>query len=154
MGDVHSALDRARRRAGSSPRCWPTRRAPIVFLGHTHRWQFGRLYLNVSPKTLQRMREELRRRTQDTGLSIGRVVADLNPYIRGARHYFRRVRRRTLGRLDRFVETRLARWWARKHRTRRPAWSLVSRGALYRQHGLERWNLPVARRPADARFAR
>lgn len=130
------------------------RRAPFVFLGHTHRWQFDRLYLNVSPKALQRMRGELRRRTQHTAVSVGHVVADLNPYIRGARHYFRRVRRRTLGQLDRFVETRLARWWARKHHTRRPAWSLVSRGALYRQHGLERWNLPVARRPADARFAR
>ena len=130
------------------------RRAPFVFLGHTHRWQFGRLYLDVSPKTLRRMRDELRRRTRHTGVSLDQVLADLNPYIRGARHYFRRVRRRTLGKLDHFVETRLARWWARKHHTRRPVWSLVSREALYRQRGLERWNLPVARRPADARFAR
>jgi len=37
---------------------------------------------------------------------------------------------------------------------RRPAWSLVSRDALRRQRGLERWNLPIARRPADARSAR
>jgi Group II intron, maturase-specific domain len=77
-----------------------------------------------------------------------------HPYIRGARHYFRRVRRRTLYRLDGFVNQRLARWWARKHGARRPAWSLVSQDALRCHHGLERWNLPAALRPADSRFAR
>jgi RNA-directed DNA polymerase len=130
------------------------RRARFAFLGHTHRWQFGRVYLDVSPKTLRRMRDELRRRTHHTGSSLDQTVADLNRYIRGARHYFRRVRRRTLSKLDFFVEVRVARWWARKHGARWPAWSLVSRDALRRQRGLERWNLPVALRPADARFAR
>ena len=130
------------------------RRAPFVFLGHTHRWQFSRLYLDVSPKTLRRIRQELRRRTSYTGLSLDHVLAELNVYIRGARHYFRRVRRRTLSKLDFFVEVRLARWWARKHSARRPTWSLVSRDALRRHRGLERWNLPMARRPADARFGR
>ena len=130
------------------------RREPFVFLGHTHRRQFARLYLDIGPKTLRRIRDELRRRTRHTGLSLDQVLAELNPYIRGARHYFRRVRRRSLSRLDFFVDVRLARWWARKHHTRRPAWSLVSRDALRRQRGLERWNLPIARRPADARSAR
>lgn len=130
------------------------RREPFVFLGHTHRRQSARLYLDIGPKTLRRIRDELRRRTRHTGLSLDQVVADLNPYIWGARHYFRRVRRRSLSRLDFFVDVRLARWWARKHHTRRPAWSLVSRDALRRQRGLERWNLPIARRPADARSAR
>ena len=130
------------------------RRARFAFLGHTHRWQFGRVYLDVSPKTLRRMRDELRRRTHHTGSRLDQTVADLNRYIRGARHYFRRVRRRTLSKLDFFVEVRVARWWARKHGARWPAWSLVSRDALRRQRGLERWNLPVALRPADARFAR
>ena len=129
------------------------RRVPFVFLGHTHRWQFSRLYLDVGPKTLRRIRDELRRRTHHTGPSLDHVVADLNLYIRGARHYFRRVRRRTLSKLDFFVEVRLARWWARKHHTHRPAWSLVSRAALH-QRGLERWNLPRGRRPSDARFGR
>lgn len=130
------------------------RRVPFAFLGHTHRWRFSRLYLDVSPKTLRRMRDEVRRRTRRPGQSLSGTIADLNRYIRGARHYFRRVRRRTLHTLDYFVDIRLARWWARKHNARRPAWSLVSRDALRRHHGLERWNLPVARRPADARFAR
>lgn len=130
------------------------RTEPFAFLGHTHRWQFGRMYLDISPKTLRRIRNELRRRTPDTGPSLDHAVADVNRYIRGARHYFRRVRRRTLSKLDFFVELRFARWWARKHRAHRPAWSLVSRNALRYQHGLEWWNLLVALRPADARLAR
>jgi RNA-directed DNA polymerase len=130
------------------------RRDDFVFLGHTHRWRFHRLYLNISPKALGRIREELRQKTRRTWLSLDQMIADLNPYIRGARHYFRRVRRRTLYQLDGFVNQRLARWWARKHGARRPAWSLVSRDALRRHYGLERWYIPVALRPADSRLAR
>jgi RNA-directed DNA polymerase len=130
------------------------RRDDFVFLGHTHRWRFHRLYLNISPKALGRIREELRQKTRRTWLSLDQMIADLNPYIRGARHYFRRVRRRTLYQLDGFVNQRLARWWARKHGARRPAWSLVSRDALRRDYGLERWYIPAALRPADSRLAR
>lgn len=126
----------------------------FVFLGHTHRWRFNRLYLDVSPKALRRIRNELRRKTRQTWLSLDLMIADLNPYIRGARHYFRRIRRRTLSNLDGFVNQRLARWWARKHGARRPAWSLVHQDALRRRHGLERWNLPGPLRPADSRRAR
>jgi RNA-directed DNA polymerase len=130
------------------------RREDFAFLGHTHRWRFHRLYLDVSPKALRRIRDELRRKTRQTGLSLDAMIAELNPYIRGARHYFRGVRRRTLYRLDGFVNQRLARWWARKHGARRPAWSLVSRDALRSQHGLERWYIPVAGRPTPSRVAR
>jgi RNA-directed DNA polymerase len=130
------------------------RREAFAFLGHTHWWQRDRVFLDVDKKALRRIRDELRRKTRRTGLSLPAMVAELNPYIRGARQYFRRVRRRTLRSLDYFVEVRIARWWARKHGRRRPAWSLVSRGALWRQHGLERWDLPVALRSASARRAR
>jgi RNA-directed DNA polymerase len=130
------------------------RRETFAFLGHTHRWRFNRVYLDITPKAMRRIRDELRQKTRRTWVSREAMIADLNPYIRGARHYFRRVRRRTLGKLDHFVDLRLARWWARKHQARRPAWSLMSRDALRRQHGLERWNLPAALRPVDARFAR
>lgn len=130
------------------------KRETFDFLGHTHDWRRGRVYLDVSKKALRRIRDELRRKTRRTGWSLPAMVADLNPYVRGARQYFRRVRRRTLGSLDFFVEQRLARWWARKHGLRRPAWSLVYGGALRRHHGLERWNLPSTLRPADARRAR
>lgn len=129
------------------------RREVFAFLGHAHRWRSGRLYLDIAPKVRRRIHATLRQKTRQTGLSLDALVDDLNPYIRGARHYFRRVRRRTLGNLDRFVDQRVARWWARKHATRRPAWSLVSRDALRRQHGLLRWDLPVALRPADSRPA-
>jgi RNA-directed DNA polymerase len=130
------------------------RRDDFAFLGHTHRWRFNRLYLDVSPKAVRRIRDELRRKTRRTGLSLDAMIVDLNPYIRGARHYFRRVRRRTLSKLDYFVNQRLARWWARKHSRRRPAWSLMHQDALRRQHGLELWNLPIVLRPADSRRAR
>ncbi len=123
------------------------------FLGHRLRWRHGRLYLDVSKKAEERMRDELRLKTRRTWLSLPEMVKDLNPYIRGARQYFRRIRRRTLSKLDVFVEQRIARWWARKHGRTCPAWSLVQRGALYRQHGLERWNLPRVLRPADSRLA-
>jgi hypothetical protein len=127
------------------------RTTTFAFLGHAHRWRFGTVYLDVAPKAQRRIRDELRRKTRVTGWSLPGLIGELNPYIRGARHYFRRVRRRTLSKLDRFVEQRVARWWARKHSRPRPAWSLVHREALWRQHGLERWNLPVARRPANSR---
>jgi RNA-directed DNA polymerase len=126
----------------------------FAFLGHTHRWRFHRLYLDVTPKALRRIRDELRRKTRRTGVGLDAMIADLNPYIRGARHYFRRVRRRRLSKLDGFVNQRLARWWARKHGLRRPAWSLVLGDGLRRHRGLERWNLPVALRPAASRLAR
>jgi RNA-directed DNA polymerase len=124
------------------------------FLGHRHRWQDGRLYLDVSQKAKRRIHTELRRKTRRTWLSLDELIGQLNPYVRGARRYFRRVRRRTLDRMDRFVEQRLARWWARKHSRRLPAWSLVQGETLWRHHGLERWNLPPPLRPADSRRAR
>lgn len=70
------------------------RQTDFAFLGHTHRWRFHRLYLDVSPKALRCIRDELRRHTRRTGLSLDGLIAELNPYIRGARQYFRRVRRR------------------------------------------------------------
>jgi len=127
---------------GEKTRVLDARRTDFVFLGHTHRWRSPRLILDVAPKAQRRMRDELRRKTRMTGLSLPALAADLNPYIRGARRYFYRVRCRTLDKLDRFVEGRVARWWARKHAHRRPAWSLVHRGALWRQHGFERWYIP------------
>ena len=130
------------------------RRTDFVFLGHTHRWQGGRVYLDIAPRALRRMRDQLRRRTHRPDQSLPQVIAALNPYIRGARQYFRRVRRRTLNKLDHFVKQRIAYWWRRKHRCRYPAWSLVSRPDFHRAHGLAQWNLPVALRPADSRRTR
>lgn len=126
------------------------RRVPFAFLGHLHRWRRGRLTLDISPKTLRRIRNELRRRTTDTTRSLPALTRELNRYIRGARQYFRRVRRRRLSNLDYFVNQRVARWWARKHHARRPAWSLVDKGALHYQHGVALWNVPAPIRRARA----
>lgn len=125
----------------------------IDFLSHTHRLWRGKLVLDMADKAHRRTKDELRWITRRTWLSLDALIEELNAYIRGARHYFRRVRRRTLNKLDRFVENRIARWWSRKHSLPQPAWSLVQKGALWRQHGLERWNLPRHLRPADSRSA-
>ena len=61
------------------------RREAFAFLGHTHRWRFQRLYLDISPKASRRIRDELRRKTRYTGQSLPATIAELNPYIRGAR---------------------------------------------------------------------
>ncbi len=55
------------------------RREDFVFLGHTHRWRFNQLYLNVSPKALGRIREELRRKTRQTWLTLNEMIGELNP---------------------------------------------------------------------------
>jgi RNA-directed DNA polymerase len=123
------------------------------FLSHRHFLWRGRLFLDIADKALRRTKDELRATTRRTWLSFETLVNELNTYIVGARYYFRRVRRRTLSKLDRFVEERIARWWSRKHSLPQPAWSLVQKGALWRQHGLERWNLPRHLRPADSRSA-
>jgi RNA-directed DNA polymerase len=130
------------------------RKEDFTFLGHTLRWRYGRLYLDIAKKAMERIRNELRRKTRQTWLSLETMVEELNPYIRGARQYFGRARARTLFKLDFFVEQRIARWWARKHQRRRPAWSLVQGKALVKKHGLERWYIPLGLRPAPSRRGR
>jgi RNA-directed DNA polymerase len=112
------------------------------FLGHTVRFRYGRMYLDIARKSQAKIREAIRGRTRRVGLSLAALVDEMNSYIRGARQYFQRVVPRTLKRLDRFVLERFARWSARKHSRRGPAWSLVRGGALWRQHGLEHWFVP------------
>ena len=121
------------------------------FLGHRVNGRNRGFYLNVSRKALGRIRDKVRWWTRHTYLSLEDLVEGLNRYIRGARRYYRRVLRRTLSSLDCFVERRIARWWARKHHQPRPAWSLTRGGALWRQHGLERWYHPRSLRPVPPR---
>jgi RNA-directed DNA polymerase len=114
------------------------------FLGYCVRYRKGRVYFDISAKAEARMRAALKSKTQRYEKGLSEVVAELNPYIRGARQYFKWVRRRTLQRLDYYLGIRMARWWGRKHASRRPAWSLLQGGSLQRQHGLERWYFPWA----------
>jgi RNA-directed DNA polymerase len=117
-------------------------RTTFDFLGHTVKLQWGRVYLDIAPKSRARIRDEIRRRTVRYGASMPTLVDELNSYIRGARNYFRRVVRRRLAKLDHFVTTRIARWARRKYSRVRPPWSLVEWGALRNRHGLEMWWLP------------
>ena len=124
------------------------------FLGHTMRWTYVRriddhkLYFDISKKSLQRIRDELKSRTKHTALSIEQVVLKLNTYIRGARQYFRRVVAQRKNKLDYFVYGRVARWWRRKHKLARPAWWLARDGALWTKYGTERWYHPRSRSEA------
>ena len=86
-----------------------------------HRWRgSNRLYLDVSPKALRRIREELRRKTRQTWLSLDEMIAELNPYIRGGpgTTFFGGFAGRRCPHLDGFTQQRLARWWATE------AWAL------------------------------
>ena len=112
----------------------------FCFLGHEIRWTVRATHLDISRKAAGRIRNEVRRRTSRSQESLESVVRELNKYINGARNYFCDVRGKTLAKLDYFVAQRLARWWARKHASHRPAWSLVWRGHL--RHGLARWFVP------------
>jgi RNA-directed DNA polymerase len=110
------------------------------FLGHEVRWTVRKTHLDISRKSLARIKDEVRRRTSRPQEHLATVIGELNLYINGARNYYREVRRRTLEKLDYFVAQRLARWWKRKHALDRPAWSLVWRGPL--RQGLARWSVP------------
>jgi RNA-directed DNA polymerase len=112
------------------------------FLGHRINAPRRGFYLDVSKKALQKIRDEIRRRTRSTCLSLKELVQRLNMYTRGARQYFSRVVNRRKTSIDYFIEQRMARWWAKKHHQRGPAWSLTRGAALSRQHGLERWYQP------------
>jgi group II intron reverse transcriptase/maturase len=111
--------------------------ANFDFLGHEVRWTVRKTHLDISRRSLARIKDEVRRRTRRPQASLATVIEELNQYITGARNYFREVRRHTLEKLDYFVAQRLARWWKRKHALERPAWSLVWRGPL--RQGLARW---------------
>lgn len=120
------------------------------FLGHTLRWRYGyRLYRDISAKSLRRIRTELRGHFLRQGRSLEEMVAALNPYIRGAREYFRTVVSRPLNKLDYYVFEGFARWWRRKHALPHPGWSLVQGGVLWSEHGLERWCRPASSRPRN-----
>jgi RNA-directed DNA polymerase len=130
------------------------RREDFSFLGYQVRWRYRPYVFDLATKSAERIREEIRRKTRRTWMNLEAMIGDLNGYIRGARNYFRQVRPRGLADLDYFVQQRMARWLGRKHALRRPAWSLVQRATLYGQHGLERWYIPRALRPAPTRHAR
>ena len=126
------------------------RREAFTFLGQTHRWQGG----SVASRRQQEGVAAHPRRTaaEDAadGLESSRQWSLTPTRISGARDttFGACADGRRAAILNHFVEMRFARSRAPKHGRRRPAWSLVSGGVLWRHHGLERWDLPVRLRPA------
>lgn len=74
------------------------------FLGY--RFEAG--YRNVRPKSLQAFKDAIRTKTgRSRGDSLEKIVADLNPLLRGWYGYFKHCRPRTFAVLDQFVRRRL-----------------------------------------------
>jgi RNA-directed DNA polymerase len=74
------------------------------FLGY--RFEAGRRW--VRKKSLTAFRDRLRMRTKRTrGDSLAKIVADLNPTLRGWFNYFKHAHPMTFKRMDRFVRRRL-----------------------------------------------
>lgn len=79
------------------------------FLGYKVVTWNDRAYLKVTPEVIKRFRGDLRvvfRRGR--GRSIGRIIEELNPKLRGWVHYFRHIRgARVLGELDGWIRRHL-----------------------------------------------
>jgi RNA-directed DNA polymerase len=74
------------------------------FLGY--RFEAGKRW--VRDKSLQRFKSSIRERTRRTsGKSLQRLIADLNPLLRGWFGYFKQAHPFTFERLDRFIRRRL-----------------------------------------------
>ena len=74
------------------------------FLGY--RFEAGRRY--VRPKSLKAIKERLRQRVRRSrGDSLARVIAEINPTLRGWFGYFKHAHRTTFVALDGFVRRRL-----------------------------------------------
>jgi RNA-directed DNA polymerase len=97
------------------------------FLGY--RFEAGRR--TVRKKSLNRFKDGIRKKTKRTqGRSLRRVIADLNPVLRGWFGYFKHAHRFTFARLDGFIRRRL-RAMLRKQEKR------PGRGQCRRDH--QRW---------------
>jgi RNA-directed DNA polymerase len=107
------------------------------FLGY--RFEAGRRF--VRSKSLKAFKDRVRQRTiRSRGDSLGRIIADLNPLLRGWFGYFKHARPRLFRRLDGFIRRRL-RAILRKQE-RRPGFGRCKAdhqrwpNAFFAQHGL------------------
>jgi len=74
------------------------------FLGY--RFEAGKRF--VRKKSLDKLKDSIRAKTKRTrGDSLARIVADLNPKLRGWFNYFKHAHRYTFERLDAFTRRRL-----------------------------------------------
>lgn len=92
------------------------------FLGY--RFEAGRR--EVRRKSLQALREKIRAKTpRNRGQSLARIIAELNPMLRGWFAYFQHARASTFDRIDGFIRRRL-RALLRRHE-RRPGFGRCQR---------------------------
>lgn len=74
------------------------------FLGY--RFEAGRRW--VRKKSLDRLKDKIREKTRRSrGDSLERIIADLNPMLRGWFNYFKHAHRSTFDRVDGFIRRRL-----------------------------------------------
>jgi len=109
------------------------------FLGYRIARRRKALVLDISPKALVRIHGAIREPTRRTFQTLESLVAELNPYIRGARQYFRLAPWWSRRRLDSYTEGRIARWFRRKLGQKFPTWSLVSGHKIHREYGVLPW---------------
>ncbi|MEM1114812.1 MAG: group II intron reverse transcriptase/maturase [Pseudomonadota bacterium] len=109
LGSITEYLERKLKLRVNREKSGVGRPADRKFLGYTVVTWGDRAYLKVAPEVIKRFRGDLRvvfRRGR--GRSLGRVIEELNPKIRGWVHYFRYITgARILGELDGWIRRHL-----------------------------------------------
>ena len=116
-----------------------TRKEGFDFLGYRVSRRGRAVKLDISLHSRRRIHARLRQPTRLLFLGIEEVVERLNPYIRGAREYYKLAPWWSLRCLDGVTKMRLARWWGKKLKLGHPAWSRVSGQQLQTRHGVLSW---------------
>jgi RNA-directed DNA polymerase len=94
------------------------------FLGHTVRKFGDKLLCRPAKRSVQALRDKLRRCFQSAlGLSQEALIRQLNPILRGWANYYRYgAAKRTFIKLDHYVFRKLWRWTARRHPNKSATW--------------------------------
>jgi RNA-directed DNA polymerase len=110
----------------------------VDFLGYRLIAVKGHLNVYISPKVIERFRDEVRKRTRRTaGVSLPVLVDRLNAYLRGWGEYFKRAQASgVLDRLDQWIARRVRAYRAK--RWRNTYWRRYPDQYLYGQLGLVR----------------
>ena len=110
------------------------------FLGYRVARPAKALVLDISPEARRpNPRSDSGSQAAERSRRWSHLVAELNPYIRGARQYFRLAPWWSRRRLDSYTEGRIARWFRRKLGQKYPTWSLVSGHKIHREYGVLAW---------------
>jgi RNA-directed DNA polymerase len=116
----------------------------VDFLGYRLIAVKGHLNAYISPKVLERFRNEVRRLTQRTaGVSLPIMIVRLNDYLRGWGEYFKRAQASgVLDRLDQWIARRVrayrAKRWRNSYWRRYPDQYLYGKLGLVRLYALRR----------------